>query len=289
VADNVTIFSLEIVPTGWFAPETQDDGWFDRDLLDTAAASGDIAGSTTLTFTLSGAIGGSTALAGATTLTFSTVGAIVGIADIAGASSLTFSTAGTIEGTTALSGATTLTFTPSGAIEGLSGTSDISGSTTLTFTCQGAIEGLGEAIQPPRGHGGDVRRNYRVYISPDELDRIRDEWRAEAEARKSRPDKPEEQPQSVETVGARAVDDGLTALRARRSALVAATSLLELQAAQREADFLERRMEALRRENALLLEAANEIELKAIRDWVAQRLRLRMNQQAAIALILAAA
>jgi hypothetical protein len=33
VADE-SIFSLEIIPSGWFAKETQADGWFDRDLLD---------------------------------------------------------------------------------------------------------------------------------------------------------------------------------------------------------------------------------------------------------------
>ena len=29
-----TIWGVELVPEGWFAPETQADGWFDRDLLD---------------------------------------------------------------------------------------------------------------------------------------------------------------------------------------------------------------------------------------------------------------
>lgn len=42
MADNVTIFSLELVPEGWFAPEAKADGWFNRDLLDTAAAGGGI-------------------------------------------------------------------------------------------------------------------------------------------------------------------------------------------------------------------------------------------------------
>ena len=32
-----TIWGLELAPGGWFAPETQADGWFSRDLLDVEA------------------------------------------------------------------------------------------------------------------------------------------------------------------------------------------------------------------------------------------------------------
>lgn len=32
-----TIWGLELAPGGWFAPETQADGWFSRDLLDVAS------------------------------------------------------------------------------------------------------------------------------------------------------------------------------------------------------------------------------------------------------------
>ncbi len=35
---NESIWNAELVPEGWFAPETQADGWFDHDLLDLTAA-----------------------------------------------------------------------------------------------------------------------------------------------------------------------------------------------------------------------------------------------------------
>jgi ribosome-associated translation inhibitor RaiA len=42
VADDVTIFSLEVLPEGWFAPELKGDGWFHYDLLDQAATGGGV-------------------------------------------------------------------------------------------------------------------------------------------------------------------------------------------------------------------------------------------------------
>ena len=48
MADDVTIFSLELVPSGWFAAETDPSGWFNPDLLDEPAAGVTISANQTL-------------------------------------------------------------------------------------------------------------------------------------------------------------------------------------------------------------------------------------------------
>ena len=55
MADNITRFALGLVPSGWFAKETQADGWFHRDLLDTAATAAPTIGNSTQAFVNSGA------------------------------------------------------------------------------------------------------------------------------------------------------------------------------------------------------------------------------------------
>lgn len=103
-----------------------------------AASTADLAGSTTLTFSPSGALQGSSALAGVATLTFSPSGNLVGSSALAGATTLTFTPSGSLVGVSALSGQTSLTFTVSAS---LAGDSALAGQTTLTFTPSGALVG----------------------------------------------------------------------------------------------------------------------------------------------------
>jgi hypothetical protein len=125
-----------------------------------AATAGAISGSTTLTFSNSGALTGAGALSGALTTAFTTAGILKGagalsgstaltfstsatgrlVAAASGSTSLTFSTSGALTGAGALSGALALAFTPSGT---LTGAGALAGSSSVTFTPTGALVGSG--------------------------------------------------------------------------------------------------------------------------------------------------
>jgi hypothetical protein len=116
MADNGSFFSLEVFPTGWFAKETQGQGWFDRQFLDPAAS------------------GGAANFAGTATIVFGQSGALFAPSIFAGSSSVIFSQTGNLLSSTALSGTTAITFGQSGAI---TSPATLVGTTPITFDQQG--------------------------------------------------------------------------------------------------------------------------------------------------------
>ena len=122
MANDVTWFSLELVPSGWFDRLTQPDGWFDKDLLDqTATGDANFAGTFTLTFSQTGTLNagspiGAANFAGNTTLTFGQSGAFSAGAGFLGTASLTFSQSGSLGSSSAFIGSSALSFSQSGTL-----------------------------------------------------------------------------------------------------------------------------------------------------------------------------
>jgi hypothetical protein len=108
----------------------------------------DLAGSSSLTFTTSGALAAAGLLSGATSLTHTTAGNLAGSGALAGSSALAFSPTGAISGQTALTGASALTFSPAGA---LTGSGVLSGATSAAFTAAGNLTDAGGGLGPISG------------------------------------------------------------------------------------------------------------------------------------------
>jgi hypothetical protein len=106
----------------------------------TLTGAGALSGSTTLTFTVSGATGGGSSISGSTSLSFTPSGTLTGSGALSGSASLTFTPSATLAGTAALSGSTALTFAVSGSGQ-IAGTVQASGATSLTFTASGTLTG----------------------------------------------------------------------------------------------------------------------------------------------------
>lgn len=95
-------------------------------------------GSSSITFTPAGELAGKAPLSGLSTLAFSPLGSLLGKTSLQGASSLTFSPVGAISGRALRSGTSALSFAPDGAIRGVGKLSSSSG---ITFTPTGVLVG----------------------------------------------------------------------------------------------------------------------------------------------------
>lgn len=102
-----------------------------------AAASGAMAGTTTITLGQTGALVGAGGLTGTAAITLSPTGTLRGAGALQGNNSLTFSQAGALLGAGALSGSTTITFAHAADLKA---TGALSGSTTLTFSQSGTLD-----------------------------------------------------------------------------------------------------------------------------------------------------
>lgn len=120
----------------------------------TASGSGALAGASSLAFSPTATASGSGALTGSSTLTFTVTGTAGSGGSLTGSTSLTFSSSGTATGSGALAGSATLTFVVAGALS----TGAITGSSTITFSCSGTLHGC-------RRYSGCVTSDYN-YSTP---------------------------------------------------------------------------------------------------------------------------
>lgn len=129
--------------------------------LKNVTASNNIAGSTTITITPTGAMTGRGSIAGAATVTIAPTAALIGRGAVAGAASFAITPTAAISGVGLLTGSTSLSLTPTGAMTGrgaltgsvaislapsaaLVGKGAIAGSTAFSITPAGAVVGSGQ-------------------------------------------------------------------------------------------------------------------------------------------------
>ena len=108
----------------------------------TLAGSGALAGNASLTLSQSGDLKGSAAAVGSSTLTFSQTGLVAGAGALVGTSSLLFAQTGTVTGSGALTGTAALTFAASTT---LTGSGALTGASALTFSQSGDLKGSAAA------------------------------------------------------------------------------------------------------------------------------------------------
>ena len=96
-----------------------------------------LSGASSLTFSTTANLVGTSGLIGSTDLTFSTAASLVGDSALSASTTFTFTSTAILSGAAALSASTTLTFSTSADLIGVSA---LSGSTTLTFSTSGITQ-----------------------------------------------------------------------------------------------------------------------------------------------------
>ena len=135
------VFDPDLIIDAWFDPTQQSTGWFDEDLVESAASSS-IAGTATVAFSSSAILTGTGALSGASTSLFTTVATLGGGGTMSGGVSFAFDTTATLTGVMsgAMSGAASMALT---AVATLTGHGALAGAVPLSFTTEAALAGSG--------------------------------------------------------------------------------------------------------------------------------------------------
>lgn len=135
------LFDPELVLAEWFDESQQVVAWFDEELVEAPTAA-TLVGTSTLSFSTSGALVGLGPVSTTVNVAFTTSATLIGRGAISGTTSPTFTTSGAIVGRGFVSAASSVAFANSATLIGIglvSGTANVSFSASATLTNSGGV------------------------------------------------------------------------------------------------------------------------------------------------------